>query len=376
MHHHHEQFWWRFSPKKDLDRIYVSVALRSFAVSLISLFVPLYLYKEMGFTLDQTLIFFIFYAVVIAISSPVAAKFASRYGMKHTVFFSVPFYLVYILLLYWLPIMNIPLILIGALAGIAVAFYWMGLHEVFYRVSDQKHRGEEVGKRAGISVFVTLFGPLVGGLLIKLVGFQFVFMLASLMLFLAALLLFLSHDTHEPYHFSLKNLVNNKNWKDSLFFVSRGASVMAAGVIWPLFIFVILNDYFTLGIVGSILAGVSGILIWLVGKISDKLGKRKILRWTLGFEALSWVLRSLVYSVGSVFAVATFASVTKGVTEAPMGALEYDKATQGDIAGYFVSREIYICLGRILLLVIVLMTDSLSGGMIFNGFASLAALLF
>ena len=46
------------------------------------------------------------------------------------------------------------------------------------------------------------------------------------------------------------------------------------------------------------------------------------------------------------------------------------------IANYFVNREIFICLGRILLLVFVIMVDSLSAGLIFNGFANLAVLLF
>ena len=54
---------------------------------------------------------------------------------------------------------------------------------------------------------------------------------------------------------------------------------------------------------------------------------------------------------------------------------EYDKA-KNNIVGYFVGREIYICLGRILVLLIVLMTNSLSSGLIFNGLATFTALLF
>ena len=55
--------------------------------------------------------------------------------------------------------------------------------------------------------------------------------------------------------------------------------------------------------------------------------------------------------------------------------MEYDKAKE-KIANYFVNREIFLCIGRILMLIFVLMADSLSGGLIFNGFANLMVLLF
>ena len=60
MPHHNEHFWWRFFPHKELTQVYISSAIRSFAISLIGLFIPLYLYVERGFSLQQTLYFFIF----------------------------------------------------------------------------------------------------------------------------------------------------------------------------------------------------------------------------------------------------------------------------------------------------------------------------
>ncbi|MBI1968986.1 hypothetical protein HYS49_03675, partial [Candidatus Woesearchaeota archaeon] len=64
-----------------------------------------------------------------------------------------------------------------------------------------------------------------------------------------------------------------------------------------------------------------------------------------------------------------------GFLAAPLGALVYDKG-QRHAAAYFVQRELFISLGRILVLLLVLLTGNLAGGLIFNGFANLAALLF
>ena len=343
---------------------------------MLSLFVPLYLYNELSYSLQETLYFFIFYAVIFAISTPLAAKFSSRYGVKHSILLSVPFYLLFVLLLQLLTSFPIPLSIIASCLGISLAFFWMGMHLIFYQASHKNHRGEESGKRTGFSIIPTMVGPLIAGILIKYVGFWSVFVLAALVLFGSAIILFFSKEKYIRYNFSLSSVVDKEHWKNSLFFVSRGSRVIAEGVIWPLFIFVILDDYVSLGLVGFILSGASALLIVIIGKYSDHTDKRKILRWINGFESFSWIVRALARTVGQVYLTTIFGALTYGGREAPLEALEYDKARSTDPVGYFVSREVFICLGRILLLVFVLITDSLSGGLIFNGFVNLAAFLF
>jgi hypothetical protein len=375
MDNHHNHFWWRFFPHKELTQIYVSAALRSFAISLIALFVPLYLHVELGYSMPTTLYFFIFYSVILAICTPLAAKFSSKFGLKHSILLSVPLYLAFILALYLLPVWNFPLPLVAALFGASVSFYWVGMHLVFHHASDKKNRGAEFGKRAGVSILATMSGPLIGGLLIKFVGFRIVFVLVSLILLLSSLFLFLSKEDYIKYHFNFRSLFDKNHWQYPLVFMARGMRSMAAGVVWPLFIFVILNDYLSLGFVGFLLSGLSAILVLIMGKFSDHTSKRKIILWTTGFESLSWFLRAFVSTVGQVMGVTIFGGITYGAMESPLGALEYDNAN-GTIAPYFVGREMYICLGRIFLLTFILMIDNLAGGFILNGFVNLLILLF
>src|SRR3989344_4989692 len=94
----HHQFWWRFFPQKELAQIYLSVALRSLAISLIGIFIPLYLFQEKGLGLEKTLLFFILYSVIFAISMPIAAIFSSRYGIRHSILVGIPFYLSFVTL--------------------------------------------------------------------------------------------------------------------------------------------------------------------------------------------------------------------------------------------------------------------------------------
>jgi hypothetical protein len=371
----HHECWWRFFPKKELNQIYLSAALRSFAVSLLGMFIPLYLLNEQGFTLEQTLLFFVFYSVVFAIATPLGAKFAARFGVKHAVLMSIPFYLAFVGLLYALPLISTPLLIIASLLGLSQGFYWIGMHQVFFHASHKKHRGEEIGKRRGLSIYATMGGPLLAGILITTVGFKLVFALAALVLLSSGIVLFASKEQHTPYHFSVRGMVRKNQWRDSLFFVSKGTRVIANGVLWPLFIFFILGSYVSLGIVGTILSAVSATLFWVVGKYSDRVGKRKIILWITPFESIMWFLKAFVATIPHVFTMTIAGAITSGIRESPIGALEYDKA-RGEIAGYFVSREVFLCLGRILLLLFVLMTNSIAGGLIFQGFSNLFVLLF
>ncbi|MBI2668759.1 MFS transporter [Candidatus Woesearchaeota archaeon] len=369
-------FWWRFFPDSRLRQIYFSTALRSFAVSLIGLFIPLYLHHELGYSLSQTLYFYLFYSLIFAIATPLAAAFAARFGIKHTILGSTPFYILFVGLLFLLATVRIPLMLIAFVAGVSMASYWIGMHLLFYQCSNCTQRGEEVGKRDAVQVLAALAAPFIGGTLIVLIGFPIVFLLVTLLLLGSGLILLLTKENHIRYRFSLRTLWSQHEWRNSLFFISRGTRIMADGVIWPLFLFSIVGSYFTLGVVGSLLSGLSAILLLVVGKYSDRHDKTALVRRVTWLESLSWIGRALVASVTEIFAISAMAAVAHGLQESPLAALEYDKARRQDAVAYFVQKEIFICLGRMLMLIFVLMANSLSGGLLFQAAMSLGALLF
>ena len=169
--HQSHPFWWHYLSHNKLVQIYCSLGIRTFALSLVALFIPLYLHFELGYSMQQTLLFYLVYAVIFAIASPIAAKVAARFGSKHAIMYSIPLYLIYILLLYLLPSYPTPLFVLSVLSGFSLAFYWMGMHQLFFYASDKKHRGEEVGKRTAASVAGALIAPALGGLIIAYFGF-------------------------------------------------------------------------------------------------------------------------------------------------------------------------------------------------------------
>ncbi len=371
---HSHSFWFKLLPHEELKQIYLSAAIRSFSLSLVGLFIPLFLYHERGVSFSNTLLFYIFFSSIFALFTPLAAKFAARFGIKHSVLVSIPIYLGFLCAIYLLSPTTPNLFIMGSLLGLSLALYWMGMNLIFHRASDHKHRGEEVGKKLGYSILAAMIGPLIGGFLISTVGFLPVFILSALIQLVAAYVLFLSKENHIRYHFSLLSILNKHNWRLSVFYLTRGSHAIAETVLWPIFVFVILGSYLKLGLLGFLLSLISAILVWTIGRYSDRNDKRKIVWALTPLEAVTWFGRTLATGVSHVVGITIAGAITHGVRDSPLSALEFDKA-RGDITTYFVHREIFLCVGRIILLSLVLVTDSLTSGFLFQGILSLGALL-
>jgi len=78
--HHHNHFL-HFLHNRELNELYASIALRSFALSMIGIFIPIYLLQE-GYSLASVLIFFAVVTGIHAFGVFPAAKFSSRFDLS------------------------------------------------------------------------------------------------------------------------------------------------------------------------------------------------------------------------------------------------------------------------------------------------------
>ncbi|MCK5289575.1 MAG: hypothetical protein KAJ56_01410, partial [Candidatus Aenigmarchaeota archaeon] len=76
LHHHMHKI---HLLKNELSEVYMNLALESFALSLISIFVPIYL-LSVGYSFDYMIIFFMIYYGCIGLFAPVSAALANRFG--------------------------------------------------------------------------------------------------------------------------------------------------------------------------------------------------------------------------------------------------------------------------------------------------------
>jgi len=373
MHNSHHHL--HFLKNRELNELYISVAIKSFAISMISIFIPIYLLK-LNYSLATVFIFFAVLNASHALFIIPAAKISSKYGFKHSIFYSIPILIIFYLALYTLEQFHWPIYLLAVIFGINNALYWMGYHVDFSRFSNKKNRGEEIGISRLISSVFHVLGPITGGLIITFIGFQALFATASILLLISAIPLFFSKDIHNPISFSIKGIFKGQSIKNTLVFIGHGIETGVASIIWPIFIFFsILNNFTTLGLVSSLSLSFSLFFIFMISRFSD-IRRKLVLKIGSLLNAVIWGVRFFIKTTFQVFIVDSFYGISQTLISIPFNALSYDKANESNIVKFIMFREMIIQSGRVVLFLIMAIIATLIMGFFFGGAASLLYLLF
>ena len=84
--------------KKELKELYLNIVLHILAISLIGIFIPIYL-LDIGFDLNAVLYFFLVYWFFFMAGAPLVGKLVSRIGTKYTISMRAPTLILYLFLL-------------------------------------------------------------------------------------------------------------------------------------------------------------------------------------------------------------------------------------------------------------------------------------
>lgn len=353
---------------RELSEMYISIALKNLAFSMAGIFVPLFLFIDLNYPLTKVAWFFIIYSLALMFTAPFAAKFTSKYGIKHGILISMFGFIIYIILLATLP--HHGLYFLPALIwGIANSFYWINFHTDFAKFSDKKNRGQEVSMWF-ISAFLgILLGPILGSIIITFLGFTTLFVIVSLIFLLSAVPLFLTSEVYEPVKFSIKDLFDKSHLKETYFYLTYGFKTMISQFALPIFIFMLLNKYISLGIIASFAALGSIIIGYIVGKLSKNEEREwRMIKFGSLFHSIGWFFLLFVKTFVQIAIVNFYLAVSFIFVELPHHTLMYTNARKKkSLMGYIVYREMILAFGRLLGVLVILLTGSFIIGFIVSG---------
>jgi len=353
MPHHHFRLL-HFTLGGNLSDMYATIFLRTFAVSLIGIFVPIYLLEEIGASFGEVLIYLLFVYVFLFFGYIAGALLSSKIKIKNLILLSIPSFIFYYFLLYNLTNFNIPLALVGAIYGLSDGIFWFGYNTDFAKFSDKKHRGEEVKFYFVLAASIGVVGPFLGGFLLSYWNFYIIFIIVILLFLLSMFPLFKIKEKNSSIRVSLKDVFRKENYENSPIYLIQGFRTLISGVFWPIFIFYIVGGYFSLGLVfsgGSIFAFS---IIWFAGNKIDKINKVLFSDFSSMLHGLVSFIRVFVNSFAQIFFVSFLSLVTFGICEISNNALAFDQANKSKIMGFLVFREILLAVGRVIIVLIIL----------------------
>jgi len=373
---HHWHFV-HFKAHKELRHFYLSIIIRTFALSLITIFTPIYLIKEIGFSFQDVILFNIVGTLVYGICSYWAALFCSKLGAKFLMLMTQPFFILYFILLYYLKFSPNLIWNAAIISGFADGFFWIAYHSVFSKSTDISHRGEEVSLASVMAILISILAPVIGGLVAFYFNFLILFVFVGAFLILSIIPLFFGKEVKERFSFRFKNVFNLKYFGDILGFIGHGAKGVGDGILWPLFLFLVLKSYVAIGGLASLSGILAAFVSYIVGILSDKFNKRTFIMVGGFLNSISWFIRHLYQSVAGVSVISFYSSMTSMIFEGPIGALVYDKlGKHKSKLEYLVFRQISLTLGMLVILGVVYFSLSYKIGFIIAGIGSLMLMFF
>jgi len=355
---------------KPLRHLYTHTILKGLANGLLGFFVPLFLFKIFG-KIELVILYYLTVHTVTLFLRPWATKVLLRFDLKKLMIVATFFIGAYLLIFNQFKQGEINFYLIGmAVISIVIyrLMYWVPYHTEFATFTEKHYRGRELGMVQAIISLLGIALPVVSAFIIIKLGFNWLFMMVLVLHLLSTIPLFKIPEKHETYSYGYwqtwKELFSKKNRGLLLAYFSDGFQGSAGYVIWPIFIFLLLNgQYMSVGIISTLIILVTVVLRLIMGDITDHKNKKHLLKYGSLIHAIGWFVRVFVQSGFQIFAIGVYHGFSEILMRAPFDTLMYERAADRNhyIDEYTALREMAIRLGRISLLLFAFMVVGLIG---------------
>lgn len=300
MHHDFHRHY-LFLRHKEMNAIYLSIFLMNLAESMITIFVPIYLYS-LHFSIPRIILFALLGNIGSVLFALPAAKIIRRLGHTHSILFSTPLLIAYYLGLRYLGATPWLFYVLPFVVAARTVLYNIGFELNFIQHADRSRIGNTLSIMAIITVMAGIVAPLFAGFLIFWFGFAALFIIGSAILILSTVPLLLSEEKYEPIDFNMHSFfqfVSARSFRGgALSFIGYAIESSIGRIIWPVFLVAILYSTETIGTVVALSAFITVATLSIVGRLTDKFDPRKLLRFGTMLYFFGWV--------GSIFADSTF----------------------------------------------------------------------
>lgn len=298
--------FWRDVGFDELSELYVSNMLRSVALSIFMVFVPFFLYQE-NYSASAILAMYGILFVTRIGTDIGAGYFVARYGPKHTMIMSCVLQIIGASLLLSVPSHHWNITLLAIPWGASLSLFFIAYHVTFSKIKHTTHAGAELGHMQAYEKIGYLVGPFVGGVIGSVLGPQYIFLTATILLFASLVPLFQTAEptkVHQKLRF--RDLPVYKIKRDLFTNACLGIENSLCINAWSFYVAVFVltgSVYAQLGSLSAFAVLVSIISAKLIGHLSDTAYARRVLRTGAVLNASTYLVRPWINNIWGVFAV-------------------------------------------------------------------------
>lgn len=379
--------FWRSVGFDELSEIYASMFLRSFALSIIAIFVPIYLYT-IGYSLSSIFFMYFIWFLSRIFFDFIIVKMISLFGPKHTIAFATVLHIVYLAMLITIQDLKWPLILVALIGSLATATFVIAFEVDFSKIKHSEHGGKELGYVQIFERIGAIAGPLIGGLIATFIDPRYTIALAIIVLCGSLVPIFMSAEpTHTHKKILFKGFPYRRHRYDFISSFAFSAENMITIFAWPIFISVVFlttDTFAKLGILMSVSTAVALLATYAIGKLVDEHRGGMLLKFGVICNAILHLFRPFITGAGQILGINLINEPLTVAYRLPYLKGRFDAADQvvGYRALYFMINDIFSSLGNLIIWFFIWLTSvfidpiwSLKASFIFAAIFSLLIML-
>lgn len=342
---------------RQLEELYMSVALQDFALAAVVLFEPIYLF-QLGFSIQNILTYYIVVYGLYFFLVPLGGKFVARFGPERSIALSTLMLIGYYASLLLVATHREFFWVAPVFFALQKMWYWPAYHTDFISTSDQGERGKEYSGLWSVTTLMYIIGPAAGGFIITIFGFPALFMMVMAIILLSNIPLFVQPVTWTRQTFSYWNgftmPFRKIHRRSTIAYLALGEELILL-VIWPIFIALAVKNYTAVGGLIAAATFVTAMVTLIIGRLIDQGKRKQVLRWGAILTALTWVIRPGLRTVAAIFGSDTIGRVIKNTTYVGIVATSYERAVrEKNVIGRSVFFEQGFAISKLLMAVAVI----------------------
>lgn len=336
----------RFS---EVGRLYWSHTLGSMGMSMVSLFIPIYLYK-LGYNLTEIIGFNLMLSVCFLATTYLAARSLHRFGTHRLMTFANFVRVIYFSLFIALPGWPWLFWIIPAVMAFAGPLYWLAFHLDFSESRTQGESNKQIGRLFAFAALAHGLAPAIGGIVATSYSINVMYGVGiGLSLAAGGTLLAGGSGIHPPKlslkNLPLKSLLNGwfANFSYALYFLGEG-------FIWPLLIFLTFPNYSYagVGVLSSTVVIASIIVPLYVGRREASKGTKHYLKEGTSIAVATNALRLLTQAPGAIFGFNFIAGIGHSLIDPPYLDRYYKRADSSNRLAVVYTIETANTVGHVL----------------------------
>ncbi len=345
---------------REIDEIIIYEFLKNLGVSIISVFIPIYILTE-GLTIYHAGLFILISGITAILFSYPVSKIIARKGFKHGLAASYLFILPGLVAIQVFEISLMLIIVSGFLYHLGRVIHNISVNAEFAVDSDEDKRGSDSGKMLSLPNISRIIGPVLGGVVFVSLGFQTLLLISITLLGLSIVPLMMTKDHRDPMEYDIKNLAEYDIREVLPVFVSRGVDAVSSVDIFALFIFVVIGGTVDVGWVRSLDSLGFVLTGFATGYIIQRYGNTAPLIFGALGNAVLNASRGFIYTPLQAFTLSFMAGIMFQIYHVPLYARFADMAENSDVLEFYALRKIFVGLGNVLVITTLFTTEYFYG---------------